>query len=315
MSNHAVVNQLDSPRPAAESRRHFASDSSRPRGRVWPNAGHPRSGGLEHILRGMYPSTCRRKLLSVVIAYFDESGAHGGPDDVFTLAGLVARDERWTRVEGFWDRQLKRRTFHMTDFENRKGEFVGWPSPKNRILLIASLADSLRGNITYAVAHSVIYKDFGEVFCPNLNHKKTLRFAHGVLLLSCLADIIRALLPALQSGGTISFVFEEREGVEGHATDRFHEFKRNGGLEGFFGTIAFRPKQSFRGLQAADMLAYENFKFVTQRFAKNDGNPIRKLFIALRDSRRLEAGYYNKDALLKLKTRLTGLGLWPPQDL
>jgi hypothetical protein len=55
-----------------------------------------------------------------VIAYLDESDAHGGPDDVFTLGGCVASENRWERIETVWDKRLGGRVFHLVDFENRK---------------------------------------------------------------------------------------------------------------------------------------------------------------------------------------------------
>src|SRR2546422_958472 len=138
-----------------------------------------------HLGLVLHPFTSRWRMLAVLIAYIDESGAHGGPDDVFTVGGFVARDERWRRIEGTWNRLLARRVFHMVDFENRCGEFEDWPTERRRIVLISGLADSLRGNVAIGIAHSVPFKDFREEFCPSVKHQKAvLRLAYSFLLKS-----------------------------------------------------------------------------------------------------------------------------------
>jgi hypothetical protein len=80
-----------------------------------------------------------------VIAFLDESGAHGGLDDVFTVGGWIAREERWQRIKRVWDSRLGHRVFHMNHFENRKDNFRLWPQEKRRVQLISALADSIQG--------------------------------------------------------------------------------------------------------------------------------------------------------------------------
>jgi hypothetical protein len=70
-----------------------------------------------------------------------------------------------------------------------------------------------------------------------------------------------------------------------------------------FAGITFAPKNRFRALQAADMLPYENFKHVTNRYAKEDPMPVRKLLTALDKSKRCSLGYYNEAALRNLRAR------------
>src|SRR5713101_8725914 len=86
----------------------------------------------------LHPASSKWKTLVVLKAFFDESGAHGGHDDVFTVGGFVARESHWTGTLRVWDRRLRHRVFHMTDFENRRGEFAQWPSEKQRIPLISA---------------------------------------------------------------------------------------------------------------------------------------------------------------------------------
>ena len=184
-----------------------------------------------------------------VIAYLDESGAHGGPDDVFTLGGWVALETRWQRIEAVWDTWLGSRVFHMVDFENRYGDFANWPNPKKRIPLIAALADSIQGNEAFGTAHSVHLEPFKAIMCPpdaQMHHVK--RFAYGMLLTGCLNDIIFRFEPPPNE--QVSVVCEECEGIAGFAATMFDDFKRQHSLEGRLGGLTFMPKAAFRGLQA-----------------------------------------------------------------
>jgi hypothetical protein len=234
-----------------------------------------------------------------MIAYFDESGAHGGQGDVFTLGTFVARDERWRRIEAGWNKALKRRVFHMVDFSHRHGDFEKWPSERARIPLLAQLVDSLRGNVALGVAHSVTFDDFKAIFGRNLSgHRETVRAAYVFLLKSCLEDVL-TFIASLPRGEVISVVCEQIKGHEGYITDFFYGYREVEG-SGRLGAITFLPKASFRGLQAADMLAYENFKYVTERFTKTDGRPVRKLFEALLSTKRLSAGVYNRERLISV---------------
>ena len=259
------------------------------------------------IARVLHPVSSRWRTLAILIAYFDESGGHGGRGgEVFTLGGCVARSERWTRVERAWDRALGRRVFRMSEFENRKGAFETWPSSRRRIPLNAGLADSLAGNISVAIGHSLIFNDFAEVFAPGggVSRPILLRHAYLFLLQSCLQDIMKFYGYKLSTSERVSVVCESVDGIEGTASEHFYKFKRVQGLDDLFLGITFLPKDSARALQAADMLAYENYKHVTNQIVREGERPIRKLFTALQNSQRLSAGYYDKAALTGVRTMI-----------
>src|SRR5207245_5414911 len=108
------------------------------------------------------------------------------------------------------------------------------------------------------------------------SRKAVLRLAYSFLLKSCFEDMA-AYIPKLPKGEHISVVCEELAGVEGMANETFLEYKKAAELDEVLGGITFLPKKKFRGLQAADMLAYENFKHVTNQFIKDEARPVRRL--------------------------------------
>jgi hypothetical protein len=90
------------------------------------------------------------------IAYFDESG-HPADSSLLTVAALVAPEKAWTAFEGKWRRILRRyhvTVFHMTDYENRQGEFAGWNIDK-RIAFVSDFAAIIKNAIIYGVADSM----------------------------------------------------------------------------------------------------------------------------------------------------------------
>jgi hypothetical protein len=62
------------------------------------------------------------------------------------------------------------------------------------------------------------------------------------------------------------------------------------------------PKYAFRALPAADMMAYESFKYVTNAEFNEWQRPIRRLFTALNRTKRLAVGYTDKEGILKKRS-------------
>jgi uncharacterized protein DUF3800 len=104
--------------------------------------------------------------VAVFIAYFDESGSHA-ESKVFTLAGLVSGERRWTHFSREWLKTLKRfgvqGRLHMKDFEGSYGEFKEWDKERKNNLA-ASLATLIKGHVLFMVSSSVVMDDFRKVF-------------------------------------------------------------------------------------------------------------------------------------------------------
>lgn len=92
---------------------------------------------LNDIFQLLRSSSSQESYLAVLTAYFDESGIHEG-SKVFALAGYLAPQEMWTRLERQWNRTLEEYEisfFHMTDCENGFAQFEGWPKAKRQELV------------------------------------------------------------------------------------------------------------------------------------------------------------------------------------
>jgi len=70
--------------------------------------------------------------MATFAAYFDESGTHDG-SPILALAGFVATTKQWAEFAREWSELLNQEGlthFHMSKFEARRGEFVGWSNER-----------------------------------------------------------------------------------------------------------------------------------------------------------------------------------------
>ena len=177
----------------------------------------------------------------------------------------------------------------------------GWSA--GRIPLISALANSIQTHEVFGTAHSVEFRPFWKILCPGNTVHHAKRLAYGLLLTSCLNDLV--YLFKVPSNERLSAVCEECDGVEGFATDCFYYFKRNEAKH--FGQITFAKKEEFRGLQAADMMAYEGFKHVTNQAIKSETRPVRKLLQALQQSDRLAVAYAGEKEITRFAESWKGI--------
>ncbi len=251
------------------------------------------------MARVLHPVSSRRETLPVFIAYLDESG---GPDQsVFTVAGFVATEKAWSRFVAEWKKVLSEfgvQALHMTDFENRRGEFANDWSDEKRIEFISALAWIVTDTVELGVSSSVLLRDFENVFFATKRGRGTMRAAYRLSFQTCLEEIATHIPPA--KGELIPCVCEENNSVRGVAVERhFIALKQSRGWREIFGTISFAPKRNRIPLQSADMLAYETFKHVTNQYVSGPLRPSRKLIQALGQSQRLALGYFNREVFLQ----------------
>ncbi len=75
--------------------------------------------------------------METLTGHFDASGA---PDQgtILVVGGFISSESRWYEFETRWSAALRQAglaCFHMEEFINRKGEFVGWKQrPRERLL-------------------------------------------------------------------------------------------------------------------------------------------------------------------------------------
>lgn len=190
-------------------------------------------------------------------AYFDDSGS---PDSGICLgvAGFVATPEKWVEFEKAWHSVLTSYGigyFHMREYAHSVGQFKEWKGKEGkRRTLLKKLIKCLNGRVNMSFSSAVVLKEYNEVDALYPMHE-----AMGYPLALC----GRTCSAKINSWRKRRKITEEVEIIleagSKHAGDLVRLLKRDGQP-----TPTFKDKKAFGALQAADFIAWENTKAVTE---------------------------------------------------
>jgi hypothetical protein len=250
---------------------------------------------FEHLSRSLFKTGT--DLFGMITAYFDDSGTSPN-NSVAAVAGYIGSVAQWERFNVEWNKLLSQyelTEIHRTDLESRHEYFPGWTT-KDRDEVVNKLQKIIKARTYVGVGNAVIKADFVEVFPPVL--QRFFGGPYGYCALLCIARA-RYWYDEKNIQDSIDWVFEA--GAEG--AGQFHtlmsalyadpEKRREFKVKGW----SFRDKTTVP-LQAADVLAYELFKFVTNRVIEKGQRDIRISFdhlVRSQDYEHLE--YWSKERL------------------
>ena len=218
-----------------------------------------------------------------ITAFFDESG-HSSSTRIVAMGGAMTSPKRWGDLRVRWKAALQRygiRVFHMTDFENRRGEFEGWNEAKRRKLL-TELFGALAECPLFVIGAVVVVNDFNKLPSTGL---KELRDPWYLCYQSCFHEALTC---------SLLFADPKKEGIEledtriracfyethrqytwGPVLFRIAQEARKESAAAYSnGIIGFGSKQSTVHFQVADLIAYELRKHVENALYKQ-GRPTR----------------------------------------
>jgi hypothetical protein len=214
-----------------------------------------------------------------VIAYFDESGSHQGAP-VFGLACFVAHERHWNDFRKRWRRLLDQQSvpeIHMADLEARRGYFKGW-SQERYELLRTTIGIILSGVRLWGFYNAFLMKDYDAVI---QRPKPGRRFywpatPYMISFQAILEMMADRMASRLQPTGKIVCVCDRNDQAAGEARQRF-EFlrKTRAGWEHLYPTLTFTSMKDELCLQAADVLVYENCRWMQTwvRHGENGTSP------------------------------------------
>lgn len=217
---------------------------------------------FEHLCRSLFKKP--NDLYAMITVYFDDSGTSRN-DSVAAVAGYVGAVAQWERFHTEWNNLLREfgvSQMHRADLESFYGEFVGW-TPQKRDTLVNKAQRIIKHRTYVGIGNSVIKADFEQIFPPIL--QKFYGGPYGYCAFLCIARAVR-WHGSKKISDPLDWVFEA--GTKGSAQfnrlmsalyadpDLRRDFRVNG--------WAFRSK-AVVPLQAADVLAYEMFKHVTNQ--------------------------------------------------
>ena len=198
----------------------------------------------------------------MVKVFGDESCTHRGAK-ITAVAIYFARPENWRKFRKPWRRCLKKyglSSFHMVDFENCDGAFVGWGDKKKSSLIRQLLPHipkySVQG-LSCAILDSDTLRSSKELaFVRKEFHQDELPY------LFCFLRLIKILgsgLTAEFAHDRMAFVFEENQ-FSWIAMKCYWLLKKTAPYAERLASITFCPKDAAPELQAADVLAYQTYK-------------------------------------------------------
>jgi hypothetical protein len=224
------------------------------------------SHGLVSYVRGSlkiaFPSCVapRDRLMLALHGYFDESGTHDSSQAI-AVAGYISSAEQWELFSAEWHLALDEwglDFFHMTDFANRAQKYSSWTDQERRIRF-SRLASIIRRHTIASVSIGFLRQSFNLLF-----DKQTKRFVggpYGAASAMLFTDVATRMTP-LYPSARYAYVFESGGPGHGEVLAAFDANNQDSERREHFKLLSlrFENKRYFAPLQAADILAYEQYK-------------------------------------------------------
>ncbi len=239
---------------------------------------------IDEIDRLVHPRDGHSKIVTMLVAYLDESGVHGDAD-VCVVAGYFGGVNQWRQFERQWKSILVKfdiSGFHAHRFWAKShgrsvGEYIGWDKAR-RDRLIRELTSAITSRRIYPVAGAVDVKEWrsltddqrkwlsgavtqGETFLDPGARKKP----YFLPFQSCIVNSVRYCKPGVR----IHYVCDLNKNLCGYGLDLFQKYKTLSAKWGpSLGDIAFSSDADAVHLQAADLLAYQTYQYCKSRVLK-----------------------------------------------
>ena len=187
----------------------------------------------------------------MLTAYFDASGSVEGTE-ILSVAGFVSTSEKWTAFEKVWKRYLYTfgvSSLHMKHLAHSRGEYEGWSVAKRKLFL-SEMVYTIEDHYEHSVANSVIRQAFKATNEEFLLAESTSQFGYAAC--KCIHKIKEWADAKGHDFSQIVFIFEDGDVGKGKMLELAKvAFNTN--------PILWKKEKSVV-LQAADLLAYENFQ-------------------------------------------------------
>lgn len=230
---------------------------------------------LVDILRLSFPSHVlpENRFVMNFTVYLDESGTHIGSQAV-VVAGYIATADEWISFDSEWRTALtefKIPFFHMSEFANRASSYRDW-TKKEREQRFDRLVNIINAHVLGSVAVTIPRLEFASALGGD--SKKVPSGPYGLAATQLLASAPK-LLPS-GADHWINYVFDIGSPGIGEIQQRFKRFMKTRqriAQRLHVSGITFGDKDNFIPLQAADILAYELYRYAPQFLGTNTRPP------------------------------------------
>ncbi len=213
----------------------------------------------------------------MVTGYFDDSGT-SPTNSVVAVAGYIGSCSQWQKFVLDWKSllfQFDVSVMHRADLESFQGDFVGW-TPEKRSLFVNKAQQIIKRRTYIAIGNSVIKAEFDEIFPDIL--KRFYGGPYGYCALLCIARA-KSWHENKKLRESIDWVFEAGTAGSGQFNTLMSalyadpDMRRDFRISGW----SFRDKATIP-LQAADLISYEVFKYVTNQILQEPQRKVRISF-------------------------------------
>lgn len=253
---------------------------------------------ISALARVVLPRNVKNGTLAMLSAYFDDSGTHG-TSGIVVVGGLVGNEDAWSSLEPEWRRLLDYydlSAFHMTDCDNGKGEFIGWPRGKCDRAIYEFRQLILERNLWAATA-AVCRPHWNEVVRPDL--RPILGNPDEFCADECMQEAL-SFRQIDESATDIALIFDCRANWKDMIQKHAESYLRDGygGLNVV--SVTFGKAKKLIPLQAADMIAYETYRYATKWWESGLRPEARPHFKRILESCKLFGGIKFRDEIQEL---------------
>jgi hypothetical protein len=225
--------------------------------------------------------------------YCDDSGTHS-TSKIAVAACLIAPADQWDRLNHDWKRANECEdfgVFHMADFVAKREQFSSpqWADQTKRDRTIRRLINIIQTRVQFAIACTVVKSAYDDVVAENIQHPFwTERKNHYTFAVRHCIGNIEQWRTAYHHREPIQYVFDRLSKGKGEINQQM-ELGATGGelaLQAYGiqqGGWSFQDKAVVIQLQAADIWAWENYKYCLDSFLPEPSKqkPRRKSYQAL----------------------------------
>jgi hypothetical protein len=248
--------------------------------------------------------------------YCDDSGTHP-KSSVAVAACFIASVDQWDRLKMNWEKINEDENFgvfHMADFVAKHEQFAApeWQDQEKRDRTIKKLINIIQTRVQFAVCCSVDKSAYDEVRQQNLHHPfwQSRKNHYSFAVRHCLANI-QKWREQYKHTDPMRYVFDRLSKGKGEI-DAQMEIAAGGLDDGCrqYGISkdgwGYDDKSVVTQLQAADIWAWENYKYMVDCFLPetSEKKQVRKSYGELLKIPRI-VRYHNRKTLLELARRTT----------
>jgi hypothetical protein len=229
-----------------------------------------------------------RRLLLILTGYFDESGTHGAAEAI-SVAGYLSTPDRWVLFEQEWNQALADfgiAYFHMADFANGAPASKGKPgydtwTPAQKEERFDRLAKIINDHILVSVGYSFSVPRYRAIFSAAA--KRAGGGAYGIAANCCFMEMAKFIRESANPEAWVRYIFESGAQGTGEVLKNFQLNVRLPQQKEYYRTLAlsFEDKRKFCPLQAADILAYELYRYFPRRVGIDKRSGARRELLAL----------------------------------